>query len=69
LRDKLEATEKEINSLEAQKNDLELKLADPNFFKDNTEAPSLMKEHSVLQEKLEKLIKDWEKLTAAIEEV
>jgi len=28
-----------------------------------------MKEHSVLQEKLEKLIKDWEKLTAAIEEV
>ena len=68
-KDKLEATEKRIATLENRKNQIETMMADPDFYKNGEEAKKISHEYKEVQAKLTDAYYEWNALSVKIDEV
>lgn len=67
LKKEFEAVEAEIEKLESEKTELDVKLADPEFFKQGPESSAAMKRYAEIEEILEKKVEKWSDLSEKIE--
>jgi ATP-binding cassette subfamily F protein 3 len=69
FRERIEAVERDIERLELRKTELETMMADPQTYKNGTEAKRILTEHQEVREKLEQSYMDWGHLTDEIERI
>ncbi len=69
LKKKVEQFEKEIETLELRKGELEQSLADPELYQDQQAFAELSSEYTTLERKLERIYTQWEENQAKIEQI
>jgi hypothetical protein len=69
LKKEFEALEAEVAKLEKEKDELDGKLADPEFFKKGDDASTAMKRYSEVETLLESRVAKWGELSDKIEKL
>jgi ATP-binding cassette subfamily F protein 3 len=69
LNDRIRQLEAELEQLESEKDDIELKLAEPSFYKDQVKSAETGKRYQQLQKKIPKLYEEWEKQQTELDDL
>jgi ATP-binding cassette subfamily F protein 3 len=69
LRKKIESVEKEIESYEQLKKEIETKMLMPDYYKDSEKVKATSKEYEISKEKLENLYLLWDKYNEELVEI
>lgn len=66
LRNKVNSTERQISNIERKIDEYEVEMMEPDFY-ERKESGDILKEHQILQNKMEKLLNEWEQLSLQME--